>query len=68
MTPLIETIRKLTEEKKEKHIYPTHVMYIDLLKEINSQVNEELNNLYEAGLITVTPTLNDKAIVLINEQ
>ncbi len=67
MTPLIETIRKLTDDKKEKHIHPTHIMYIELLKEINKQVNDELNSLYKAGLISVIPTLNSKAIVVIDE-
>lgn len=64
MTPLIETIRKLHRQKVENNIVPNHVLYIDLLKEINKQVNNELNNLYSRGIIKITPTLNDKAIII----
>lgn len=65
MTPILETIRMLRDEKQNNNIVPEHVLLSELTKELLKQMRDELNQLREAGLIKSTQTLNERAIILI---
>lgn len=65
MTPLLDTIRKLREEKQNNNTVPDHVLLSELKTELLKQMRDELNQLREAGLIKSTQTINERAIILI---
>ncbi len=66
MTPILETIRMLRDEKQNNNIVPEHVLLSELKTELLKQMRDELNQLREAGLIKSTQTLNERAIILID--
>ena len=65
MTPLLDTIRMLRDEKQNNNTVPDHVLLSELKTELLKQMRDELNQLREAGLIKSTQTLNERAIILI---
>jgi hypothetical protein len=64
MIDVLDTIRRLTEEKRAANRFPTHVLFIDLQKQVAQQVRDELNALHRDGIIKVGKTVNDKYIEL----
>lgn len=62
MKAIIDIIRENEERKAKQGICPSYTLYRDLLKEVEHEVNKELNELCKAGSIDVGPTLNDKYI------
>ncbi|MBQ7822990.1 MAG: hypothetical protein IJ338_02250 [Bacteroidaceae bacterium] len=65
MTPILETIRMLRDEKQNNNTVPDHVLLSELKTELLKQMRDELNQLREAGLIKSTQTINERAIILI---
>ncbi len=65
MTPILETIRMLRDEKQNNNTVPDHVLLSELKTELLKQMRDELNQLREAGLIKSTQTVNERAIILI---
>lgn len=65
MTPLLDTIRMLRDEKQNNNTVPDHVLLSELKTELLKQMRDELNQLREAGLIKSTQTVNERAIILI---
>lgn len=59
---ILEMIRKLQKEKKEKRIEPAHIIDIELLNLVVSEARDCLNILFKEGKIKVTRTINHKAI------
>lgn len=59
---ILEMIKKLQKEKKEKRIEPAHIIDIELLNLVVSEARDCLNILFKEGKIKVTRTINHKAI------
>lgn len=64
MIDVLDTIRRLTEEKQAANRFPTYVLFIDLQKQVAQQVRDELNAIHQDGKIKVEKTVNDKYIEL----
>lgn len=63
---LLEAIQRLTNEKIKKKIFPTHITWVDLRKELGSQIKETILKLIEDGKIKTGHTLNDRYLKPIN--
>ncbi|HJD92064.1 hypothetical protein [Bacteroides coprosuis] len=59
---ILEMIKKLQKEKKEKRIEPAHIIDIELLNLVVSEARDCLNILFKEGKIKVTRTINHKAV------
>ena len=57
---VLETIQRLANEKIEKRIYPNHVLWVDLRKELGSQITESIQELIKEGKLKAGHTLNDR--------
>lgn len=55
-------IQEMQQAKEEKKIEPTHVLDVDLLNQVNQEVKDALNELYQEGKIGIDRTINNKAI------
>ncbi|MDE5419139.1 hypothetical protein L3049_14155 [Labilibaculum sp. DW002] len=62
---VLETMERLTNEKIKKKIFPTHITWVDLRKELGSQITEAILKLIEDGKIKTGHTLNDRYLKLI---
>lgn len=58
----LELIKKLQEEKRSNHMEPTHVSYLELQNVVIRQLKDELNGLYQQGLIEIVQMINGKAV------
>ena len=63
---ILEMIKKLQKEKKEKRIEPAHIIDIELLNLVVSEARDCLNILFKEGKIKVTRTINHKAVSVID--
>ena len=63
---ILEMIKKLQKEKKEKRIEPAHIIDIELLNLVVSEARDCLNDLYKEGRIKVTKTINHNAISVVD--
>ena len=66
----LEIIRRLTKVRKERNIFPTHILFVRLVRESSLSIKDlkvELNELFHSGFVTVGKTLNDKYIKLIED-
>ncbi|MDQ2178815.1 hypothetical protein [Marinifilum sp. D714] len=59
---VLETIQRLSNEKIENGIAPTHVLWIDLRKELGVKIKEAINQLIKEGKLKAGQTLNDRYI------
>lgn len=59
-------IMKLQKEKEDKRIEPTHILDVELLNTVTSEVRDYLNDLYKEGRIKVTKTINHNAISVVD--
>ena len=57
---VLETLQRLTEEKVKKKIAPTHIVWVDLRKELGIQITESIKELIKEDKIKVGHTLNDR--------
>jgi urocanate hydratase len=57
---VLETIQRLTNEKIKNGTFPTHVLWIDLRKELGDKIKEAINQLIEEGKLKAGHTLNDR--------
>lgn len=58
---LLELLSNMEKEREEQEKYPTHVLYMELVKEIRNS----LNRLSKAKKIKVGDTANDKYIKVV---
>lgn len=57
---VLETLQRLTKEKINKKIAPTHITWVDLRKELGIHINESIKELIKENKIKVGHTLNDR--------
>ncbi len=62
---VLEAIERLTNEKIKKKIIPNHITWVELRKELGSQITEAILTLIEDGKIKTGHTLNDRYLKLI---
>ena len=60
-----ETLARLQKQKEEKGIEPAHVLYEQLLSEINLQVKNELRDMCKQKLIVFHKTLNSVSFEIV---
>lgn len=66
MIDVLAIISRLQEEKRKDNVNPTHVLNVELLREVNEEVKKEINLLVKAGEIGWCETCNDKAFYQID--
>ena len=59
---ILAIIRRLQDKRRKDKITPDHVPEIELMNAIGTEARKELNELYAAGKIGVSKTLNGKAV------
>lgn len=59
---IMEFIRSRTKQLRDQNRHPDHVLY----REVIAEVNMALNSLHNQGKIKGGPTMNDKYIKLID--
>ncbi len=64
MEPLIDIIRRMTDEKKEKNIMPSHIPYNDLQAEVIKQLKDDLNQMVIDNKIKAVRLINGLAVEL----
>ena len=62
MIDLLTIIARLQQEKRDKHLEPTHIEFASLMNEVSKEVRKELNTLYQEGKIGINETINGKAV------
>ena len=60
---LLETLTKITSDKKAKGLFPTHIMIKEI--EMTKEVRAELNRLYNEGKIRKGQTINSHFIEIL---
>ena len=65
MIDVYETLARLQKEKREKGIEPAHVLYEQILFDINAQVKDELRELCKQKKVKFHKTLNSVAFEII---
>lgn len=65
MIDVYETLARLQKEKGEKGIEPAHVLYEQLLSDINLQVKNELRDMCKQKLIVFHKTLNSVSFEIV---
>ena len=63
---ILETIQKLSNEKIEKGIAPSHVLWVDLRKELGDEITGVIRELIKEGKLKAGHTLNDRYLKPIN--
>lgn len=64
METLMETIQRMIADRQERHIEPCHIPYVDLQRERNKMLHDELNGLYHDGKVDVVKLINGYAVKL----
>lgn len=62
MIDLLTIIARLQQEKRDKHLEPTHVEFAHLMNKVIKEVRKELNTLYKEGKVGACETINGKAV------
>ncbi|NOU62227.1 hypothetical protein [Marinifilum caeruleilacunae] len=57
---VLETILRLSNEKIENGTFPTHVLWIDLRKELSNKIMGAIDQLIKEGKLKAGHTLNDR--------
>lgn len=65
MIDVYETLARLQKQKEEKGIEPAHVLYEQLLSDINLQVKNELRDMCKQKLIAFHKTLNSVSFEIV---
>lgn len=65
MIDVYQTLARLQKQKDEKGIEPTHVLYEQLLSDINLQVKNELRDMCKQKLIVFHKTLNSVSFEIV---
>lgn len=55
---IIETIRRITADKRQRGIFPAVATRAEIMAEVQKEVSGELSRLYKQGIIDYTETLN----------
>ena len=63
---VLETLERITKERILNKQFPTHVLYLELKKELGNQIGKALRELWKEGKIKAGDTINDKFIELID--
>lgn len=61
---IIETIRRITADKRQRGIFPAVATRAEIMAEVQKEVSGELSRLYKQGIIDYTETLNSCAFRL----
>ena len=61
---IIETIRRITADKRQRGIFPAVATRAEIMAEVQKEVSGELRRLYKQGIIDYTETLNSCAFRL----
>lgn len=61
---IIETIRRITADKRQQGIFPAVATRAEIMAEVQKEVSGELSRLYKQGIIDYTETLNSCAFRL----
>ena len=65
MIDVYQTLARLQKQKNEKGIEPAHVLYEQLLSDINLQVKNELRDMCKQKLIVFHKTLNSASFEIV---
>lgn len=65
MIDVYKTLARLQKRKEEKGIEPAHVLYEQLLSDINLQVKNELRDMCKQKLIVFHKTLNTVSFEIV---
>lgn len=65
MIDVYQTLARLQKQKEEKGIEPAHVLYEQLLSDINLQVKDELRDMCKQRLIIFHKTLNSVSFEIV---
>ena len=65
MIDVYQTLARLQKQKDEKGIEPAHVLYEQLLSDINLQVKNELRDMRKQKLIVFHKTLNSVSFEIV---
>ena len=65
MIDVYQTLARLQKQKNEKGIEPAHVLYEQLLSDINLQVKNELRDMCKQKLIVFHKTLNSVSFEIV---
>ena len=65
MIDVYQTLARLQKQKEEKGIEPAHVLYEQLLSDINLQVKNELRDMCTQKLIAFHKTLNSVSFEIV---
>ncbi len=55
---IIETIRRITADKRQRGIFPAVATRAEIMAEVQKEVSGHLSRLYKQGIIDYTETLN----------
>ncbi len=61
---IIETIRRITADKRQRGIFPAVATRAEIMAEVQKEVSGHLSQLYKQGIINYTETLNSCAFRL----
>ena len=65
MIDVYQTLARLQKQKVEKGIEPAHILYEQLLSDINLQVKNELRNMCKQKMIVFHKTLNSVSFEIV---
>ena len=65
MIDVYQTLARLQKQKEEKGIEPAHILYEQLLSDINSQVKNELRDMCKQKKIVFHKTLNSVSFEIV---
>lgn len=65
MIDVYQTLARLQKQKEEKGIEPAHVLYEQLLSDINLQVKNELRDMCKQKMIVFHKTLNSVSFEIV---
>ena len=65
MIDIYQTLARLQKQKEEKGIEPAHVLYEQLLSDINLQVKNELRDMCKQKMIVFHKTLNSVSFEIV---
>lgn len=61
---ILSIIGRLQEKRRSEKITPDHIPEVESMNTIHAEARKELNELFSAGKIGITKTLNSKAIYI----
>ena len=65
MIDVYQTLARLQKQKDEKGIEPAHILYEQLLSDINLQVKDELRDMCKQKMIVFHKTLNSVSFEIV---